>query len=555
MSGNLVYDENEIIDYLYKKLKLGEWWRDLLVFNDNGEVDVEKSTETISWSDIRTAKIIGEKFGSCLSYVELIDKWYAWNGIIHVPCEGTSTVRKLLGFYATAVEYALEHIESVISSKADAIRKEQMDKSEEEAKKTMGQYVNGYKKHRAFRDKLNSNAGIISVVAAVRTEVAISSKYYENDHDWFVMRNCVMDLKKFKAGEEEGVLVPHDPSRPVTRYFDADYSYNNLGHWDKFLESSLPVEAIRNYVQQVFGAAFMGTSKSKVIINAIGKKDSGKSILLGAFHDLCQGGAGYVAMPDALSIMKVQGQNFSQDAFRGQRVVAISEPDENQVPDTAFLKRFSGDDLVETSNKFAKMVGWKPQGILFIAANNFLKINIRDAATVERIKLVEFPNQFLPAGPGVPEELTMIPDIADRIKADRDRVLMWVIEGMVAFRNNSFVFDEPAEVAVSQDQFVENSSTAFEWFNDMVDNEFIKYDLDTPLSQCLSVADAFTAYMIWCKAEANNRPMSRKYFVLDLVSKYGETKRSSGIRFPGFCPTNTFKLKYTPESTGYLGNM
>lgn len=554
MSGNLVYNENEIIDYLYKKLNLGNWWRDLLVFNDNGEVDVEKSTETISWSDIRTAKIIGEKFGPCLSYVELIDKWYAWNGIIHVPCEGTSTVRKLMGFYATAVEYALEHIESVIVKKADSIRKEQMDKSEENAKKTMNLYVNGYKKHRMFRDKLNSNAGIISVLAAVRTEVAISSKYYENDHDWFVMRNCVMDLKKFRLGEEQGVLLPHDPSRPVTRYFDADYTLNNLGHWDKFIKSSLDNDAVRKYIQQIVGAAFMATAKTKVIVNLIGAKDTGKSIFIGAFHDLCQGGAGYISMPDALSIMKVQGQNFSQDSFRGQRMVAISEPDENQIPDTAFLKRWSGDDLVETSNKFAKMVGWKPQGILFIASNNFLKINIRDAATVDRIKLIEFKNKFLPPGPGVPEEYTKIPDLADRIKDDRDRVLMWIIEGMVSYRNAGFVFDEPAEVAVAQDQFVSNSSSAMEWFTDMRESGLINYDLNVPLSQCLSVSDAFASYMQWCK-EVNNKALNRKFFVGDLVSHFGETKRSSGIRLPGFFATNEFKLKYLANQTGYLGNM
>lgn len=556
MSGNLAYDENEIVNFLYNELKLGAWWKELLVFDDSGEIDITQSAETIAWSETRTAKIVAEKFGPRLSYIEIADKWYAWNGIIHVPCEGVSTPRKLIGFYVTAVEYALEHIENAINTRAIQVRQENKDKAEENAKKILDQYKNGFKKHRDFRNRMNSNAGITSVISTIQTEVAISSKYYENDHDWFVMRNCVMDLKKFREGNDDNnILCAHDPIRPVTRYFDADYDPNmNLGYWDNFIKSSLPDPSIQEYIQQVVGAAFMAQSKTKVICNLLGKKDSGKSIFIGTFYDLCRNGAGYVAMPDPLSIMKVQGQNFSQDKFRGQRMVALSEPDESQTPDTTFIKRFSGDDLVETADKYAKMTGWRPQGILFIASNHTLKINIRDNATVDRIKIVEFPHQFLPAGPGVPKELEQIPDIKEKISADRTRVLYWIIEGMVKFRANNFVFDEPAAIITSQDTFISDSSSALEWATDMLELDFLTLDLDEPLSKCLSITEAFAGYMSWCK-ETNTRAISRKLFVSDMVAKYGETQRSSGIRFPGFKVNNSFRVQYIPETTGFMGNM
>src|SRR5215217_2999979 len=283
MSGNVAYNENEIVNFLYSELNLGAWWKELLVFDDNGEIDIDKSSETIAWSETRTAKIVADKFGPRLSYVEISDQWYAWNGTIHVPCEGVSTARKLIGFYVTAVEYALEHIENIVNTKAQNIIKENKDKAEENSKAVLNTYKVGYKKHRDFRNRMNSNAGITSVIATIQTEVAISSKYYENDHDWFVMRNCVMDLKKFREGNDDAnILLPHDPARPVTRYFDADYDLEtNLGHWDKFLESSLPLPEIREYTQNVVGAAFMGQSKTKVICNLLGKKDSGKSIFVG----------------------------------------------------------------------------------------------------------------------------------------------------------------------------------------------------------------------------------------------------------------------------------
>lgn len=550
MSGVVTYDETEIINFLYKSLNLGEWWKELLVFNDDNEVDIYKSTETIAWSESRTATVIAEKFGKCLSYVEFSGQWYAWNGRIHIPCEGISTARKLVGFYVTAIEYALDHIESVIDKKVEQVKKDGGENSLEKAKKYKDLYNIGYKPQRQFRNRLHSNAGVTSLTLFLQSEVAVSSKYYENDHNWFVMRNCVMDLEKFRAGEDDGVLVEHDPSRPVTRYFDADYnSMENYGHWDRFLESSLPKPNVRDYLQMVCGAAFMAETKTKVIINAIGKKDTGKSIFIGTFYDLCQAGAGYMKAPDALSIMKIQGQNFGQDKFRGQRMIIISEPDETQVPDTAFLKRFSGDDVVESSDKYAKSTAWRPQGILFIASNNHLKINTRDKATVDRIKIVEFPNQFLDPGPGVPEELQKIPDLKEKISMDSGRVLTWILEGMVMFRENGFTFNEPAEIAVSQENLVVDSSSAIEWGQELTAEGTLVYDLDTPIYKCLNIKQAFSSYMVWCD-EANTKALSRKFFTKDIVATYGELELSDGFRIPGLAPTQKF-AKYDPQVSGY----
>ena len=141
MSGNVAYNENEIVNFLYSELNLGAWWKELLVFGDDGEIDIENSGETIAWSETRTAKIVAEKFGPRLSYVEVSDQWYAWNGTIHVPCEGVSTARKLIGFYVTAVEYALEHVENIINSKAQVIIQENKDKAEENAKKVLTNFL------------------------------------------------------------------------------------------------------------------------------------------------------------------------------------------------------------------------------------------------------------------------------------------------------------------------------------------------------------------------------------------------------------------------------
>lgn len=554
--------ENESADsFLYRSLNLQNWWKDLVVFDekDKNKIDLQKSKESITRTEKRAVSVINKKFGNCLSYVEATKIWYAWDGMIHVPCEGEAAVRKLINFYVDSLSYALTLVEEEVLRQAAEVKANGGENVEEKVKGVKSIYDVGYKKHRMFREYLHSNTGNNAIFASLKIPSAVSRDYFESDHDWFVMRNCVMDLKKFRAGEVDDVLVPHDPSQPITKYFDADYNGNpeTNGAWDKFIESSLPQEDIRNYVQEVIGAAFMATTKTKVVLNLLGKKDSGKSVFLETFYDLCCGGAGYSSMPDPGSIMQVQSQNFDQDQFRGRRFIAISEPDESKHADAAFLKRFSGDGIVHSAGKYANTYGWRPQGILFVAANNPLKVNIHDPATVERIKIIDFPNQFLPAGPGVPLELTKDIHLGKKLALDSSRILMWVIQGMMAFRDRQFSFNEPVSILHGQEKIVFEGSNTLIWVQDMVDGEFIKIDYTAKISDCLEPKFAYDAFRQWSTDEQGIKNVAlRKYFMHDIKEKYGEPQRSNGKQFiPGLVALPRFIQQYNPGQSPFVKKM
>lgn len=554
--------KNESADsYLYRSLHLQDWWKDLVVFDeqDKNRIDLEKSKESITRTEKRAVSVISKKFGNCLSYVEATKIWYAWDGMIHVPCEGEAAVRKLINFYVDSLTYALTLVEDEVLRQVAQVKANGGENVDEKIKQIKSIYEVGYKKHRMFREYLHSNTGNNALFAALKVPTAVSRDYFESDHDWFAMRNCVMDLKRFRAGEDEDVLVPHHPTQPITKYFNADYNPNphTNGAWDKFIGSSLPDKDIRDYVQEVVGAAFMATTKTKVVLNLLGKKDSGKSVFLETFYDLCDGGAGYASMPDPSSIMQTQSQNFDQDEFRGRRFIAISEPDESKFADTAFLKRFSGDGIVHSAGKYANTYGWRPQGILFVAANNPLKVNIHDPATVERIKIITFPNQFLPAGPGVPPELTKDIHLGKKLAQDSSRILMWVIEGMVAFRERQFTFNEPVSILQGQEQIVFEGSNTLMWVQDMIDGGYIKVDYNAKTSDCLEPKYAYDAFRQWSIEEQGIKNVTiKKYFLHDVKEKYGELVRSNGKQYiPGLVPLPAFIQQYNPGQSPYVKKM
>lgn len=554
--------ENESADsFLYRSLNLQDWWKDLVVFDkkDKNRIDLFASQESITRTEKRAVTVIHQKFGNCLSYVEATKIWYTWDGMIHVPCEGEAAVRKLINFYVDSLSYALALIEDEVLRQVAEVKANGGDGVEDKVKSIKSIYDFNFKKHRMFREYLHSNSGNNALFASLKVPTAVSRDYFESDHDWFAMHNCVMDLKKFRAGETDGVLVPHNPIQPITKYFNADYDMEAIsnGAWDTFISSSLPDEEVRNYVQEVVGAAFMATTKTKVVLNLLGKKDSGKSVFLETFYDLCNGGAGYASMPDPGSIMQVQSQNFDQDQFRGRRFIAISEPDESKPADAAFLKRFSGDGLVHSAGKYANSYGWRPQGILFVASNNPLKVNIHDPATVERIKIIDFPVQFKSAGPGVPAELTKDVNLGQKLGMDGSRILMWVIEGMMAFRDRSFTFNEPVSILQGQEKIVFEGSNTLMWIQDMIDGEYMKIDFTTPIKQCLTPKFAYDAYRQWCTEEQGiKNPTMRKFFMHDIKEKYGETMRSSGKEYiSGLVALPAFTMQYNPGNSPYVQKM
>lgn len=554
--------ETEILEKLYKELHLDNWWKDLLgqapTYDDT--FDIYKAMDAIPRTESTAAEAINEKLKNYVSFVELTGKWYIWDGRIHTPCDGEGIAVKVVKHFYKTLCKALAFVKDVLSRRAQAARVAGGEKTEEKAAAIMATYEKGeFSKHRSFRDRIATDAGISAVVRMMRTECDVPSDYYDNDHRWFVMKNYVLDLDDLRRSTADNkifTLLEHSPERPVTKYFDAEYVYDaNLGHWDGFLKRSIPDEASRNYLRKVAGAAMMGTSKLRTIPNLYGPPGSGKSVFINTMFKLGKEGAGYACMPDSKAVVKVSGQNFEQDSLKGRRFVGISEPSHTEKIDDDFLKKYTGDVWVETRTLNVKSSGWIPQGVVFIASNQPLRINTRDKAIVERVQLIQFPVEFEAEMPGVhvPEERRKVADLEELILADRSRILSWIIQGMFEFVIEGKKLMPPDEVIAKRNEIVTDASTALRWVEEFVDDGYIElnFSSEITLKDCITVADAYSQYTLWAALAGEKKALTRKFFTQDIENKFqpkAKDPETNQWRFTGFVMTPKYLTRTAAQA-------
>jgi phage/plasmid-associated DNA primase len=537
--------ESEILAGLYKELRLDLWWHDLIGQTPNFDnFDIQKAIDTLPRTEVKAAEAVHAKFKNVLSYTEARNRWYMWDGRIHTPCDGDGIALKVAKHFYRAMADATEFIREYYEKEAAKIEASNTTNAVDEAKKMRAKYDKGeISKHKAFRDRMSTDAGLNALIRTMKTELDVPGDYYDNDQNWLVMRDWVLNLNALRQGE--WLVENHDPARPVTKFFDSDYDPStNLGHWDRFLEYSIPSKAAREYLQKVVGAAFMGESKLRTVLNLHGPPGSGKSVFIGTFFKLGKGGAGYACMPDSKAVIKVSGQNFEQDSFKGRRFIGISEPPMGDPIDNEFLKKYTGDDWVETRTLNVKSSGWVPQGVLFIASNKALKINTRDKAIVERVQLIEFPVEF-ESGPGIPVERRKVAGLEGLIMEDRARVLAWVIAGMRLYVKDGMQLHPPAEVLALQSEVVTEASTALRWVEDYIEEGLLEIKYDEKPKYFLSIKDAYMRYQMWIAMSGEKRPLTLRFFTQDIENKYGDKIKHEGtVRFSGITVTTEYRRRY-----------
>lgn len=550
--------EMDALSKLQETLSIPTWWEDLLGQKAGDTLDYNIIDERLPRTEILAAEEIRRKFGKHVSYINHTKKWYIWDERIHSPCDGEGIVVKIVKMYFATVKKTLEYVRDSIRRDADKVANSGITDADKKSEAMLKTYDTVFKKHRDFRDRIATDAGISAVVRLLRTEFDVPVDYFDNDQRWFVCRNLVVDLDSMRDGAQWSFL-PHDANRPVTRYFDADYVYNektiNPGEWDRFLETSIPNTEMRDYFQLVISASFMGESKLRCICNLTGPPGSGKSVAVNTFFKLGKAGSGYSAMPDSRVITKVSGQNFEQDKLKSLRFSGISEPSSSEPIDDDFLKRYTGDIWVETRTLNAASTGWVPQGVIFVASNKPLRINTRDEAIVERVQMIQFPVHFEKNHPDPAKRLDATLEARLLEEESRSRILYWLLVGMAKFVvQEGRKLSPPASVTALSSSVVVEGSTALRWVQDLVANQLLtinEHEEDDKYS--VTVDDAYARYSQWCMFNGEKHPLTKRFFQQDIANKYfGTSGEGSNAKFFGILPTVEYRRRFEGPATSAL---
>ena len=97
-------------------------------------------------------------------------------------------------------------------------------------------------------------------------------------------------------------------------------------------------------------------------------------------------------------------------SIKGCRFIEMKEPDEREPINSARMKQFSGEDLVEARGLFKDQEKFKVTGKIFMACNRLPPIHSMDGGTWRRIRVIPFNSRFLPIGdPAIDESRNIYP--------------------------------------------------------------------------------------------------------------------------------------------------
>ncbi len=493
------------------------------------ELDLRDLSKKVPKDATDGADFIAEHAPNALSFNAESKTWYVWNGTVHTPLQTAVVPMQLIDILGYAYKELGLFIDEQLTTQVQII--EAGNLSEDDAKKAISELkvsIVAARKHwEAFAYSLNSNKGVNDVLSKLERRVAKGPGYFENDRQWLVVRNGVIDLQEFRRTDSV-TLHAHDASRPVTRFFDADYDPSaDAAIWKAFLSSSIVDDCgdTVRLLQKAVGAAFSAEEKPRALFNLQGAPASGKSVFLSVFNRL---GQAYSVMPNNQAIQLNNGDtNFYQDALRNKRFVGFSEVQGKKPLDDGFLKGILGGDEQNTRQMRQMESPWKPQCVLFIASNMALKFDTRDEATFIKILPISFPHSFTETDP----EHQMDRELENKVLEERSGILNWILEGMLSFWDEGLA--PTAAVMAAMDGNKTANSHALQFMEALIESGNVIQDPGAPLSGCLGLTAAYEMFRHWSESQGIRNVPGKQTFSSDVADYYYGKGRSDGVRFIG----------------------
>lgn len=511
-------------------------------------VDLTYARNFIPFSDLNAARLLHLVLEDRITYVgsEQGGAWHFYNEVYHAEvAEGIPVGDMVVEAFAQQIKLAMDQVSSEIESLAQSRATSTAATGPGSVAALRKALRNDFREHFEYQRRLFSDGGLNALKSRFRKQCQKGSDHFDNDRRWLVCQNGVIDLDGFRKNpvvrENFRDLSPHFAvKRAVECKFNPDAKAPN---WEHFLETSIPDEEVRAFLQRLVGAAFLAESKVKAIPNLQGPKDCGKTIFVNTLERLA-GGYGVQPAPDALMIKPGQ-QNWEQDTLRGARFVGISEPSPSAKLDDTFCKQVTGGDEVRTRTLRAKSSPWTPQCVIFIASNHPVNFTTSDNAFVERLCLIQFPHQFFEPNE-LPEGDWHVKDnqLEQKLAEESEGIFLWVIRGMWEYLVHGI--GKPESVKTAGQRFVTESSGPLSWLNDKVHEGLIEIVSDPhsrPMTDYVTLNNLYAEYAQDCISNFD-KPMGKHGFSRMLEARYGK-QRSGAIRFPGVAGLGRYeRLKY-----------
>ena len=311
--------------------------------------------------------------------------------------------------------------------------------------------------------------------------------------------NGTLDLNMFS-------LRAHDPSDLLTKRMSIRYDPDAKAPvWEQFLSNCFPNMDERKYLQTWAGYCTLGEATEKCAPFLYGPHDCGKTTIADIFTDIL---GPYAKVASWESFKPAKGDTVRNDLadWHGARFVVCDEGDKRMVMDERVFKTVTGAGGKLKVRFFYKEYFEMPINFKIMFLTNFRPVfKDQDPATWSRVHPLRLTQSFAVGRPG------RIDGLRRRLRAEREGIAAWFIEGLKMYRTAGGIFLTAAMKREKQEYMAHSDAQA----------EFFSYRTVDNKDEAVDFNVLHRAYEQWCR-EVHETAMLRAEFK-DSVKERGYT--------------------------------
>lgn len=280
--------------------------------------------------------------------------------------------------------------------------------------------------------KSHEHARLNAMVNLASSDERIATSITELNTDPYLLGvgNGVVNLRT-------GQLMPNDPLLKITMYCSARYRRGTACEkWLKFLNQLFPddPETIKS-IQLLLGYTLTGLNSEELLVILVGWGANGKSV----FFNLVTNILGGYAKTAAGSILKARrsddtGPRDDIACLAGARCVSINETQAGDSLDSQAVKMLAGREPISARHLYGKYFSFVPTFTPWLRTNHLPIVTDTDDGIWRRLAIVPFNQQFK----GKQQD----PHLEQRLMAERDGILGWMIEGAIEYLKNGLTLSQ-----------------------------------------------------------------------------------------------------------------
>jgi putative DNA primase/helicase len=341
---------------------------------------------------------------------------------------------------------------------------------------------------------------IRGMVSLARSEPGVSVVPQELDRDPWALNlpNGTLDLRS-------GQLRPHRRADYLTKLCPTRWEPTaDCPRWKDFLDSVFQADQdVITFVQRYLGYCLTGDVREQMLPVFWGFGSNGKSTLLRTVQAVL--GADYVVTAGENLLIATDRERHPTELVPlfGARLVLAAETEEGASLNEKRVKGLTGGEPITARRMYENPWSFEPTHKIILVTNYRPKIRGKDYAIRRRVRLVPFsvtywrPEDYDGPPGTLDPELTVDPQLPDRLLAEAPGILRWMVEGCMDWQGHGL--GTPRTVL---------DATA-EYFSGKVEEslkDFLGGHCTRDKNDRASVTKLFAAFKTWCAAEGKPEP-------------------------------------------------